>query len=163
VDRGHDPIRKDRHVKTRTVLAATLALTLSVTSASLADQKAEVDRDVEALLDVTGAFALAQQMMHSMFQTFAQSNPSVPQKFWTDMEKRFKKEDFYVLLTPIYRKHMSPADIKELLTFYRSPLGQRVIKALPLITQDSIAVGQMWGKKVANDVKAEAKRRGYDI
>jgi hypothetical protein len=151
-------------VKTRIVLAATLALTMNVTSTvAFADEGADVDRDVHDLLDITGAFALGQQMMHSMFQTFSQANPSIPQKFWVDMEKRFKKEDFYLLLTPIYRTHLSAADIKELLAFYRTPLGGRLIKAMPLITRDSLAVGQRWGKKVTDDVKAEAKRRGYQI
>jgi uncharacterized protein len=44
-------------------------------------------------------------------------------------------------MVPIYAKAFSMEDIQGLIQFYESPLGQRVVKALPDVTQESQKVG----------------------
>jgi len=44
-------------------------------------------------------------------------------------------------MVPIYAKAFSMEDIQGLIQFYESPLGQRVVKALPDVTQESQRVG----------------------
>jgi uncharacterized protein len=147
-------------VTKRCLMVAAASLVVVFTSgSSLAKDDSSVDRDIYELLDVTGAFNVAQQVMRGM----AQARPGIPKEFWDDMMGRIKKEDFYVLLAAVYRRNMSPEDIKALLAFYRTPLGQRVIKALPLITQESMVAGRLWGEKITREISAEAKKRGYKI
>ncbi len=50
------------------------------------------------------------------------------------------------LIVPIYDQHFSEKDVDGMLAFYRSPLGQRVIKALPEVTAESQKAGAEWGK-----------------
>ena len=42
---------------------------------------------------------------------------------------------------PIYSAHLSTDDIKALIQFFESPLGQRELKAMPLIAQESEKAG----------------------
>jgi hypothetical protein len=128
-----------------------------------AEQVSGVDRDIYELLDVTGSYALGQQVMRGVLQPIMQASPKIPKKFWDEMLGRFTKDDFYGMLVPIYRKHLQAGDIKALLTFYKTPSGQRVLKSLPLITQESIGAGQAWGQKVIRDITQEARKRGYEI
>lgn len=44
-------------------------------------------------------------------------------------------------MVPLYSKAFSMEDIQGLIQFYESPLGQRVVKALPDVTQESQRVG----------------------
>jgi len=44
-------------------------------------------------------------------------------------------------MVPIYAKAFSMEDVQGLIQFYESPLGQRVVKALPDVTQESQRVG----------------------
>jgi hypothetical protein len=142
------------------VMAAVLFVVLAG-DASVAKDVSAVDHDIHDLLDATGTFSTIQQMMQGQVQSIARSQPSIPKRFWDDMLGRYKKEDFYALITPVYRKNMSPNDITGLLAFYRTPLGRRVLASLPKSTQESIAVGQLWGQKVIKDIAAEVKKRGY--
>jgi hypothetical protein len=142
------------------VAAGTLFVVIA-SDASVAKEESAVDRDIHDLLDATGAFSIIQQMIQGQAQSIARSQPSIPKEFWDDMFGRYKKEDFYALITPVCRRNMSPEDIKGLLAFYRTPLGRRVLASLPKITQESIGVGQLWGQKVIKDIAAEAKKRGY--
>ena len=45
------------------------------------------------------------------------------------------------LMVPIYAQHFSTDDIQELIRFYQSPVGQRVIKVLPQVSQESQDAG----------------------
>jgi hypothetical protein len=47
-------------------------------------------------------------------------------------------------LINVYAKHFTPNDVKELLAFYASPVGQKAVAALPVLTQESAALGQRW-------------------
>jgi hypothetical protein len=148
-----------------TLVAAALAsAALLLTPPRLEAQPPKgVDADVHALLDITGSFKIAEQLIDGMAQQLGKANPKIPESFWAEMRKKIKKEDFYALITPIYRRHLSPEDIKGLLAFYRTPLGQRVVKSLPAIAQESMVVGQAWGEKIGRQIVQEARQRGYGI
>lgn len=53
---------------------------------------------------------------------------------------------------PIYARHFSTEDIQNLIQFYESPLGQRVVKNLPLVAQESQEVGLELDQKAAMTV-----------
>lgn len=67
----------------------------------------------------------------------------------------------------IYAEHFSEAELKELLIFYQSPLGRKMIVEEPKILDASMAYAGDWGDSLSVDVinmmRAEMKKRGHDI
>lgn len=55
-------------------------------------------------------------------------------------------------IIPIYSRHFSTEDIQNLIQFYESPLGQRVVKNLPLVAQESQEMGLELDQKAAMTV-----------
>jgi hypothetical protein len=55
-------------------------------------------------------------------------------------------------MVPIYARAFSIEDIQGLVSFYESPLGRRVVKALPEVIQESQNAGAEIDRKVALDV-----------
>ncbi len=51
----------------------------------------------------------------------------------------------------IYATSYSVEDLRGLRQFYMTPLGQRVLKAGPLIGEQSFAAGRAWGSKAARE------------
>jgi hypothetical protein len=43
--------------------------------------------------------------------------------------------------------NFSAADLKGLREFYATPLGQRLLKTIPAVNQQSLQAGQTWGQK----------------
>ena len=43
-------------------------------------------------------------------------------------------------MVPIYRKHLTSSDVKSLVAFYSSPIGQKMLRELPAITTESMQV-----------------------
>jgi uncharacterized protein len=55
-------------------------------------------------------------------------------------------------VVPIYARHFSIEDIRALIQFYESPLGQRVVKTMPQVTQESESAGIQLDQKAALSV-----------
>ena len=58
---------------------------------------------------------------------------------------------------PSYDKHMTHDDIKQLLKFYNSPIGKKLIEKQPLILRDSMIVGQKWGMELNRRIQERIK------
>ena len=51
-------------------------------------------------------------------------------------------------------------DIEGLLAFYRSPLGQKMIRVTPLVTAERVQISRQWGQQRGSQMMAELKARG---
>ncbi|MGB3744098.1 MAG: DUF2059 domain-containing protein [Xanthobacteraceae bacterium] len=67
----------------------------------------------------------------------------------------------------IYATHFSEPELKQLLSFYQSPLGQKVIDEEPKALDESMAMAGSWAddfsQDVINKMRAEMKKRGHDL
>jgi uncharacterized protein len=52
-------------------------------------------------------------------------------------------------MIPVYAKHFTMEEIQQLVKFYESPLGQRVVKVMPEVVQQSQAAGAQIDQQVA--------------
>jgi uncharacterized protein len=78
---------------------------------------------------------------------------------------REHNQDFEVRMYSVYDRLFSPEEIKELLQFYKSPLGQKVIQAMPILTKEAAEAGKEMGKTlyptITQRVLARLKKEGF--
>ena len=71
------------------------------------------------------------------------------------------------LLATVYASNFSAQELQDMTAFYRTPTGQKVLARLPSVAQQSLQVGQVWGKQVAGEVRQqlidEMRKKGHDI
>lgn len=121
----------------------------------------EMENDIRQLMNAMGMGDLSNQILGQMIGQMKQMAPDAPEAFWTNFQKKADGNELIELIIPIYAKHFSHAEIKELIGFYNSPIGKKVTATLPAITQESMVAGQQWGMKLAQDVMAELKAQGH--
>ena len=67
----------------------------------------------------------------------------------------------------LYARNFTAAELNEVVAFYRGPTGQKFIQKLPLITQESMVIGQRFGQSIATELRSrivdELRKRGHDI
>ena len=67
----------------------------------------------------------------------------------------------------VYAKNFSADELKELDAFYRGPLGQKFVQKLPAVTQESLAIGQDFGRTIGAEMQQrmieELRKRGHNI
>jgi len=66
-----------------------------------------------------------------------------------------------------YAEHFSEVELKEMLVFYQSPVGRKMVAQEPKILDDSMNYAGQWGDTLSEEVivkmRAEMKKRGHDI
>jgi hypothetical protein len=143
--------------------AQTAAATTAAKSTAPADLAAEAKRaDIRRLLELTGATKLGMQMMNQSLTSMRRAMPNVPKEFWEEFQASIDPNDLTELAVPAYEKHLTHADIKELIKFYESPIGKKMITVQPLIVADTMAAGQKWGRAMGMKVAKQLQEKGYD-
>ncbi len=138
-----------------------LLSTLFIFSITTFSQTTATTGHIKSLLEITGSAKLGVQMMENMAATFKKSLPEVPDQFWKDFLAEAKPDTLIELLMPIYSKHFSDEEVLHLIEFYKTPLGKKVIEKMPLIAQESYAIGEVWGKKISEQVLKKLIEKGF--
>jgi uncharacterized protein len=116
------------------------------------------EKSVKELMVLTGAGDMGVQMMQGMIPALKQMAPQLPESFWTNFAKEVNPNEVVDLIIPIYAKHFTEEEIQEAIKFYKSPAGRKMIQEQPQVMQESMAVGQEWGRKLAEKVMEKAKK-----
>lgn len=142
----------------------------SKSAGSIDSQK---EAQIRELMEVTGAKDLGQQLLKAGLEQFRSSveetqpnNPRAKQfmdAFTTKFQKHFDPKSLNDQLIPIYDKYLTAEDLRGLLEYYRSPLGQRMLKALPELSRESQATGFALGQKAAQETMEELKAEFPDF
>ena len=116
----------------------------------------EKRRDIMRLLELTKAADLGTQILEQISAELRTSFAMLPSEqrdkifkiYEEEIRKEFNKEKLTEAVIPIYDKHVSGEDIKALIAFYETPLGQRFVEALPAITREAYEDGARRGRQV---------------
>lgn len=128
---------------------------------SAAAQTPAKTEKIKTLLDVTGSGKLGVQMATQMIDMFKENYSNVDQKFWDGFIKEIKAEDLINLIIPIYDKYYTEEDLDKIIAFYKTPIGKKMVETLPMISKESMAAGQTWGKQLGEKVVLQLKEKGY--
>ena len=67
----------------------------------------------------------------------------------------------------MYAARFTEAELKDVLTFYKSPVGQKIIVTEPVILDQSVVFAETWATKFSEEVlaqlRAEMKKRGHEM
>src|SRR5207245_1080620 len=83
--------------------------------------------------------------------------------FNASYQKKFDLDQVSDQLVGIYDKHFTEDEIKGLLQFYGSPLGQKVAAEMPKIGRETQAAIRAGGGKAAKESLAEMKQQNPEI
>ena len=165
----------------RKILMPLAVIICILVSPAASDNIAPAKRaDIEKLMRITGPPDVTKQMsnffIRQMSQTIKASRPDLPAKTYRILgeeinkvieEQMTAKGGFLDMVIPIYAKHFNHKDIKGLLRFYQTDLGEKTIKIWPLILQESMSLAQDWSKSlgplIQKNVNSRFKKEGIDL
>jgi hypothetical protein len=133
--------------------------------------------DIEHLLQMTGALSIGKQMATVVATNFTQSlkkvRPDIPQRALDllpgEIAAVFEENtaSFKESVIPIYDRYFTDAELKQLIQFYSTDVGQKAIKVLPGLMRDAMAAGQQWGQSLGPEINrriaAKLKQQGVKL
>ena len=158
-------------------LSAALALVAVVATAGQAQpapSQASVDmaREIVVLKGGDRIFSpLIPGVIEQSKNMFLQQNPAL-QKDLDDVAAKLRAElaprkaDVMTEVARAYASHFSEAELKEILAFYKSPVGKKVIEQEVKALEQSMGVAQQFAAKLSDEVvtkiRAEMKKKGHN-
>jgi hypothetical protein len=131
------------------------------------------EADIRSLMELVGARDLVQdgastaieQSREKLLATVPSNDKgqAFVNAFAASYQKRFDLDQVTDRLVVIYDKHFTEDEIKGLLQFYGSPLGQRVAAEMPKIGRETQAAVRAVGAKAAKESLAEMKQQNPEI
>ena len=102
---------------------------------------AETKAVVTELLEVAGARRTMETVMSTMLDNLKKQSPQLPDDYFEEIRKGFSYDSLLPALIPVYARHWSLEDLKGMVAFYKTPLGQRMVQETPKVMQESMALG----------------------
>ncbi|MCL1671148.1 DUF2059 domain-containing protein [Elizabethkingia ursingii] len=108
---------------------------------------------IKTFLKLTNVLGVANQVMDNMLSSYQTYYKQVPTEYWNELKKETANtNDFEELLIPIYSKYYTEKELDDIIAFYKTSTGQKVIKTMPDMTNESMQAGQIWGMKLGQKV-----------
>jgi|CXWL01.1.fsa_nt_gi hypothetical protein len=117
--------------------------------------------DIRKLISLTGGDKVGEQMIEQMIKSFSAYNPNIPAEFWDEFKKNIDVNKINEMNIPVYDKYLSADEIKETIKFYESPVGRKLIEALPKILEETYTAGEQWGYEVGTKLQNMLMEKGY--
>lgn len=154
----------------RCLLACALPLTLLAAPAGAEELSEQKRQDIRRLIESTGGTNVAQQFASAssrqMFQMLKAMRPDIPDRTLVVMDRELmglfsEKMDgpggLVEQVIPIYHRHLTHGEIRELIAFYETPIGRKTIAIMPQVVAESMQAGQRWGQALAPEIQRRVK------
>lgn len=133
--------------------------------------------DIRHLLEMTGALELGARMSDAvvaqMTHDLRTGRPDIPPELFSVIREEVDGlvdehlPLFADMMVPLYHRHFTHAEIRELIHFYESGLGQKTIRVMPDLMQESLVIGQRWGQGLGPEIQRRIRERfraeGIDV
>jgi len=131
------------------------------------------ETDIRSLMELVGARDMVQDgASNAIEQSREKLSATVPNDdkgqafvnaFAASYQKKFDVDQVTEQLASIYDKHFTEDEIKGLLQFYGSPLGQKVAAEMPKISREIQAATGTASNKAAKEALAELKQQNPEV
>ena len=108
---------------------------------------------------------MAGRIVAEMAPAFERANPGQGTLVREILESAFldvfggHQDRFIESMIPLYTGNFSREELEGLVAFYRSPLGQKLIEVQPVVSEQAMRMGGMWGQKLGELATIRAIQR----
>jgi hypothetical protein len=131
------------------------------------------ETDIRSLMELVGARDMVQdgasnaieQSREKLLASVSNNDKgqAFVKAFAASYQKKFDVGQVTEQLVSVYDKHFTQEEIKGLLQFYGSPLGQKVASEMPKISREIQSATRAAGNKAAKEALAELKQQNPEV
>lgn len=133
----------------------------------LASQAQDTDKEYQAamvkMLEVSKSMDAMEQLAPQIIAMIKQQAPEAPQAFWDDLEKTMMTMYDQIIkeMIPVYHKFLTLQDIKGIIQFYETPVGQKLAESNTKIAMETMPIAQKIAMETMQKMMTTAKEKGY--
>jgi len=158
-------------------VAAVAAALIGFDAVAVAQQPTPAGIEIaKDIIKVTGATALFNPLIPGVVEQaknlFLQQNPGLAKdlneisaQLRTELAPR--SEEINSEVAKLYAAHFTEGELKELLAFYKSPVGTKLIAEQAKVAEEGLKFAQDWANKLSDQViirmRDELRKRGHSL
>lgn len=121
----------------------------------LTNAQSSKELKIAELLETMGSTEAMKTSFEYMINYYKQNNPQISSEYWDTASKHVDYYELVKKLVPVYSKHFTEHEIVDLLNFYNTSTGKKMIEKMPTVLQESMEVGRKWGIELAQKIEKE--------
>ena len=152
----------------KTVYATLFALVagfnpLVVQGDELTPEKREAIQELLSMTDAVNVGRIfGDAYVQQMAITLKQINPSLDPKFVYIVEEEVhaiideeltEKQSLHERMIPVYHRYLTLDETRELIRFYKSPVGQKAMNVVPKMVEEGTLITQQWGMSLVPKIE----------
>lgn len=123
--------------------------------------------NLRRLVELTGVVEKELRSVDVVMEMFKKQSPNVPDTVWVEVRKEFEKgfnrETIITMYTSVYSNFFDAAEVRQLIAFYASPVGRKLISSTPLIEVEVFLKGAERGADMGERIRQILKGKGYAV
>jgi hypothetical protein len=148
----------------RYVIAGIYVLGLCFVAAPAASQQAPADalpvaRELITVMRATDQFKLIfPTIMQSLKPAIVQGRPQIEKDIDAMMPVLLEGVNSRIneitdQMAGVYARTFTVDEMHQLIAFYQTPVGQKLLEKLPTLVQESMSIGQAWRRRLATELR----------
>lgn len=128
---------------------------LSNISLSYAQEVDDYSQKLKEMFKVSGSEESYGSVVKKIIAIQKEKFSTLDESFFDKFEQEMLNnslDQLAIMLTPVYKNHLSIEDLENIIAFYKTPSGQKLALKTPLIMVESIEVGRKWGESIAQKI-----------
>src|ERR1700674_2309785 len=160
------------------VVAVVFLLSWSCFAQTSSDDSPATKADVERYFQITGSHdmmkkysAAMTQSMHQMFhEQYLKHKDNLPADYEStiasmmdDMFQNMPMDEMTQAMIPAYQKHLTKGDIDNLVAFYSTPTGSKLLKEMPSMTGEATQAAMPIMSKYVDTIEKRVQKETDDL
>lgn len=134
----------------------------SATEGAAPEIPEEKEQAIRKLMELTGAADYGDQLSQNLLSQLEPAFPEVPDSRWPEVAESLDTSQVTERVVAVYDRHFELEELRAMVEFYSTPIGQDVLQKLPLVMQESMQAGQSWGQSKAREIVEELSADGFE-
>jgi hypothetical protein len=125
----------------------------------------EKEEDIRRLLELIAPRDRINQQLNDVLNLLKKMSPQVPEKTWQEVvaELHLDSDLMLQIYLPIYDRHYTGDEIKQLIGLYESPLGRKMRRSSDLIVLEATHRGESIGQELMRRMRERLRSKGYKV
>lgn len=113
-------------------------------------------------IEASNTLGTYDQSVRGVVKQYEQRFPQVEPKFWTEfISFHTDATDLYKRLIPVYAKHFTESDLKDILAFMESPAGRKYTAVLPQLSLEVVKAAHEFELDLNKRIIQKLRDSGY--
>lgn len=137
------------------------SLAADSTKSGVVEVPIEKAEDIYELFEVSGLTEGFEEAYDYIVEQYKKAYPQVAEGYWKRWKKNILNRYFYSPYVPVYHKCYTHEEIRELIRFYKSPVGKKLANFNKANDGAAMKIGDMLGARLYDSINKNLEKNGF--